>query len=195
MAMVLFYGSWIDRIGLLVCVVFMSISGLFYIIFGQYLFAKVLRFVPLSGFQYGFASISFLILPVVISVFSSIGMGVRWYRILFLEEANKDYVRFARGKGLSDGLVLFRHILKNAMLPILTGVVVIIPSLFLGSLILESFFGIPGLGSYTVDAIMQQDFSIVRAMVYLGSCLYIVGLILTDLSYAWADPRIRLEGA
>ena len=108
----LFYGSWIDRIGLLMCVIFMSISGLFYIIFGQYLFAKVLRFVPLSGFQYGLESISFLILPVVISVFGSIGMGVRWYRILFLEEVNKDYVRFARGKGLSDGLVLFRHILK-----------------------------------------------------------------------------------
>jgi peptide/nickel transport system permease protein len=79
------------------------------------------------------------------------------------------------------------------MIPILTGVVVVIPSLFIGSLIMESFFGIPGLGSYTIDAIHSQDFAIVRAMVFLGSVLYIVGLILTDLSYTLVDPRVRLE--
>ena len=104
----------------------------------------------------------------------------------------KDYVRTARAKGLSEIRVLFSHVLKNGMLPILTGVVVIIPSLFLGSLIMESFFGIPGLGSYTIDAIQQQDFSVVRAMVFIGTLLYILGLILTDISYAMVDPRVRL---
>ena len=105
---------------------------------------------------------------------------------------DKDYVRYARGKGLAEFTVLFKHVLKNALLPILTGLVVIIPSLFLGSLIMESFFGIPGLGSYTIDAIHAQDFEVVRVMVYIGTLLYLIGLILTDLSYALVDPRIRL---
>ena len=111
---------------------------------------------------------------------------------IFLEEINKEYVRTARAKGLSERLVLFRHVLKNAMIPILTGAVVVVPLLFLGSLLVESFFGIPGLGSYTIDAINSQDFAIVRAMVFLGSVLYIIGLVLTDISYTLVDPRIRL---
>ena len=89
--------------------------------------------------------------------------------------------------------VLFRHVLQNAMIPILTGVVVVIPTLFMGALVMESFFGIPGLGSYTIDAIQSQDFAIVRAMVFLGSVLYIAGLILTDISYTMVDPRVRFE--
>ena len=102
-------------------------------------------------------------------------------------------MRTARAKGVSELVVLFRHVLKNAMIPILTGVVVVIPLLFMGSLIIESFFGIPGLGSYTIDAIQSQDFAVVRAMVFIGSVLYIVGLILTDLSYTLVDPRVRFE--
>ena len=117
---------------------------------------------------------------------------IRPFAYEFLEEMGKDYVKTARAKGLTEVRVLFRHVLKNAMLPILTGVVVIIPSLFMGSLVLESFFGIPGLGSYIIDAIQQQDFAIVRAMVYLGSILYIIGLILTDISYTFVDPRVRM---
>jgi peptide/nickel transport system permease protein len=93
---------------------------------------------------------------------------------------------------LSEVRVLFRHVLKNAMIPILTGVVVVLPLLFTGSLITESFFAIPGLGSYTIDAINQQDFAIVRAMVFLGSALYIMGLLLTDISYTLVDPRVKL---
>jgi peptide/nickel transport system permease protein len=89
--------------------------------------------------------------------------------------------------------VLFRHVLRNALIPILTGVVVILPLLFIGSLLTESFFGIPGLGSYTIDAINRQDFAIVRAMVFLGAVLYIIGLLLTDISYTIADPRVRLD--
>ena len=111
----------------------------------------------------------------------------------FLEEVNKDYVRTARAKGLSERAVLYRHVLRNALIPILTGVVVVIPTLFMGSLIMEAFFGIPGLGSYTIEAIQSQDFAIVRAMVFLGSVLYILGLILTDISYTFADPRVRLD--
>jgi peptide/nickel transport system permease protein len=88
---------------------------------------------------------------------------------------------------------MFRHVLKNGLIPILTGVVVVIPTLFLGSLLSESFFGIPGLGSYTIDAIQAQDFAVVRSMVFIGSLLYIVGLILTDISYTLVDPRIRLQ--
>jgi peptide/nickel transport system permease protein len=132
-------------------------------------------------------------LPIIIGVISSAGANVRWYRTLFLEEMNKEYVRTARAKGLPESIVLFRHVLKNAMIPILTGAIVVIPLLFLGSLIVESFFGIPGLGSYTIEAINSQDFAVVRAMVFLGSLLYIIGLILTDISYTLVDPRIRLE--
>jgi len=135
----------------------------------------------------------FLILPIVVGVVAGIGSGARWYRTLFIEEAGQDYVRTARAKGLSEITILFRHILPNAMIPILTGVVVVIPSLFMGSLLMESFFGIPGLGSYMLDAINAQDFAVVRSMVFIGSVLYIMGLILTDISYTWADPRVRLN--
>lgn len=191
--LVFFRGTRLDFAGVVVCVVLLSISGLFYIIAGQWLFAKVLRWVPYSGFVDGLQAMRFLILPVLVGIASRLGAESRFYRTLFLEEAGKDYVRTARAKGLSERVVLFRHVLRNAMLPILTGTVSAIPLLFMGSLISESFFGIPGLGSYTIDAINAQDFSIVRAMVFLGSSLYIVGLILADISYTLADPRVRFE--
>jgi peptide/nickel transport system permease protein len=149
--------------------------------------------VPISGYAGGLDAVRFLILPVLISVVAGIGSSTRWYRTIFLEEIGKDYVRTARAKGLSEMAVLFRHVLKNAMIPILTGVVVVIPLLFMGSLLVESFFGIPGLGSYTIDAINAQDFAVVRSMVFIGSVLYIAGLLLTDLSYTLVDPRVRLQ--
>jgi len=191
--MVLFRSSYLEQAGVVLCVVLMSISSLFYIIGGQFVFAKVLKLVPISGYDDGLAAIKFLILPVLIGVFSGIGSGGRWYRTLFLEEVEKDYVRTARAKGLTETQTLFRHVLQNAMIPILTGVVVVLPLLFMGSLIMESFFSIPGLGSYTIDAINSQDFAIVRAMVFLGSVLYIFGLLLTDISYTLVDPRVRLS--
>ena len=193
MLLAFFRGSYIDVSGVITGVVLISISALFYIIGGQYIMSKLWHLVPISGYTEGVAGFKFLILPVIIAVVGGVGSGTRWYRTIFLEEINKDYVRTARAKGLSELGVLFRHILKNAMIPILTGVVVIIPLLFMGSLLTESFFGIPGLGSYTIDAIHAQDFAIVRAMVFLGSVLYIVGLILTDISYTLVDPRIRLS--
>lgn len=192
MLIAFFRHTYVDLLGVVVCIIMMSISGLFYIIAGQYLMAKIFRLVPISGFAGGILAIKFVALPVMIGVISGIGAGIRWYRTIFLEEMGKDYVRTARAKGLAEYQVLFKHILKNALIPIVTGVVVIIPTLFLGSLIMESFFGIPGLGSYTIDAIRQQDFSIVRAMVFLGTLLYCAGLILTDIAYTMVDPRIRL---
>ncbi len=190
---VMFRGTPLDRSAVIVFVALMSISYLFYIIGGQYLVSKLWRLVPISGFNATLQAWKFLILPVSVGVIAGIGAGARWYRTLFLEESSRDYVRTARAKGLSEIRILFHHILPNALIPILTGVVVVIPSLFMGSLLMESFFGIPGLGSYMLDAIRAQDFAIVRSMVFIGSILYIIGLILTDISYTWADPRVRLN--
>lgn len=191
--LVFFRASYLDFWGVVMCVAMMSISSLFYIIGGQWLVSKVWALVPISGYAPGLDAARFLMLPVCISVIAGVGSNARWYRTIFLEEISKDYVRTARAKGLSELAVLFRHVLKNAMIPILTGVVVVIPLLFMGSLLVESFFGIPGLGSYTIDAINAQDFAVVRAMVFIGSVLYIVGLLLTDISYTLVDPRVRLE--
>ncbi|SDW23383.1 ABC transporter permease [Nitrosomonas oligotropha] len=190
--MVFFRATYIDFLGVVSCVALMSISSLFYIIVGQFLISKLWHWVPISGYETGLDAAKFLFLPVIIGVISSAGSNIRWYRTIFLEEMNKEYVRTARAKGLSERIVLFRHVLGNALIPILTGAVVVVPLLFLGSLLVESFFGIPGLGSYTIDAINSQDFAIVRAMVFLGSLLYIIGLVLTDISYTWVDPRIHL---
>ncbi len=191
--MAFFRATALDFWGVVLCVLMMSVSTLFYIIGGQFLFGKLWNLVPISGYNGGFDAIKFLALPVLIGVISGIGGNARWYRTIFLEEINKDYVRTARAKGLSEARVLFRHVLQNAMIPILTGVVVVIPLLFMGALITESFFGIPGLGSYTIDAISQQDFAIVRVMVFLGSVLYVIGLIMTDVSYTLVDPRVRFS--
>ncbi|MEW6353273.1 MAG: ABC transporter permease [Pseudomonadota bacterium] len=189
--MAFFRATYIDVWGVVLGVVLMSISGLFYIIGGQYLISKLWHLVPISGYDSGFDALKFVALPVIIGVISGIGAGSRWYRTIFLEEIGKDYVRTARAKGLAEPRVLFVHVLRNGLIPILTGAVAVFPLLFMGSLILESFFGIPGLGSYTIDAINNQDFAVVRAMVFLGSVLYIIGLILTDISYTIVDPRVR----
>lgn len=191
--LVFFRLTYLEFWGVALCVALMSVSTLFYIIGGQFLVGKLLQLTPISGYDGGWNALRFVILPVAIGVVSGIGSGVRWYRTLFLEEVEKDYVRTARAKGLSEARVLFSHVLKNAMIPILTGVVVVLPLLFTGSLITESFFAIPGLGSYTIDAINQQDFAIVRSMVFLGSVLYILGLLLTDISYTLVDPRVKLN--
>ena len=191
--MAFFRATYLDFWGVVLCVTMMSVSTLFYIIGGQFLASKLWHLVPISGYADGLDALKFLLLPVVIGVVSGFGTSARLYRTLFLEEMSRDYVRTARAKGLSETTVLFRHVLKNAMIPILTGVVVVIPSLFLGSLISESFFGIPGLGSYTIEAIQSQDFAVVRSMVFVGSVLYIAGLLLTDISYTLVDPRIRLR--
>jgi peptide/nickel transport system permease protein len=192
LGMAFFRATYLDFWGVILCVAMMSVSSLFYIIGGQFLISKLWHLVPISGYAGGLDAAKFLALPVLIGVVGGIGAGSRWYRTLFLEEMGKDYVRTARAKGLAEATVMFRHVLQNALIPILTGVVVVIPLLFMGSLLTESFFGIPGLGSYTIDAIQAQDFAVVRAMVFIGSVLYIVGLLLTDVSYTLVDPRVRL---
>ncbi len=190
--MVFFRSTYLEFWGFTLAVLLLSISSLFYILLGQFLFSKVLKLVPISGFSGGMDAFIFLALPVLIGLVSRLGGEAILFRTLFLEEIGKDYVRTARSKGLSEPRVLFGHVLRNALLPILTSTVAVLPLLFMGALIMESFFGIPGLGSYTIDAINAQDFAVVRAMVFVGSVLYIIGLILTDISYTIADPRIRL---
>lgn len=190
---VLFRATYVDVGSVVLLVAMLSISSLFYIIGGQFILGKLFHLAPISGYDTGLNAWKFLVLPVIVGVVGGIGSGVRWYRTLFLEESAKDYVRTARAKGLDEWRVLFRHVLGNALIPILTGVVAVLPLLFMGSLITESFFGIPGLGSYTIDAIANQDFAIVRSMVFLGAALYILGLLLTDLSYTLVDPRVRLQ--
>lgn len=186
-------GTYIDLSGTIISVVIMSIVYTVYIIVGQYLMGRVLRWFPLAGWRGGLSSWQFLLLPTLIGVVSGLGAQVRFYRTVMLDEINLDYVRTARAKGVGEGPILFKHVLKNASIPIITSTVMAIPFLILGSLLLESFFGIPGLGGITIDAINAQDFATVRAIVFLGSVLYIVGAILTDICYALVDPRVRLD--
>jgi len=189
-----FRETYIDRAGVVACVLAMSVSMLIYILGGQYLIGKLLRWFPISGFDPSPALIArFVALPVLVGLLAGIGSEVRFYRAVFVEEAGRDYVRTARAKGAGDGRVMVRHVLPNAGIPILTNVVVEIPFLFTGSILLESFFGIPGLGSITVDAIHANDFATLRVMVFLGALLFVAGQIATDLAYTLADPRVRLE--
>lgn len=186
-----FRGTYIDGLGVLVSVVLMSVTILVYIIGGQYVLSKVLRWFPISGFDRG-APWRFILLPLAIGLVGGLGSSVRFYRTVFLEEANRDYVRTARSKGVTESAVMLGHVLRNALLPILTGAVMGLLFLFTGSLLMERFFGIPGLGKITVDAIENGDFPMIKANVYIGTLLFIAGNILTDISYTLADPRVRL---
>jgi peptide/nickel transport system permease protein len=190
--LVFFRHTRIDFWGVVLCVLMLSISSLFYIIVGQFLFSRLFKLVPISGYAGGLDALKFLVLPVLLALFARLGSEARLYRAMFLEEVGKDYVRTARAKGLSEQLVLFRHVFKNALIPIITSAGGYLPYIFLGSLVFESFFGIPGLGAYVIDAITGQDFAIVRTMVFIGSLLYIVSYILIDIAYTWVDPRVRL---
>lgn len=186
-------GTYVDRTSTFVAVLMMSVPLPVYIIFGQFFFAKVLRWFPVSGFDPNPAVLArFLFLPVLIGLLASTGSDIRFFRAVFAEQMDADYVRTARAKGARESRILFRHVLPNAMIPIITNVVLAIPFLFTGSLLLEAGFGIPGLGSLTVEAVNANDFSTLRAMVFLGSLLFVLGQLLTDLCYAWADPRVRL---
>lgn len=188
-----FRGTYVDYWGTFLCVLMMSVVYIVYILTGQFVLGKLLKIYPIAGYREGVAGFKFFLLPVVVGIANSFGGGTRLYRTFMLEEMNQDYVRTARAKGVSEQRILFKHVLKNAALPIITSSVATIPSLFLGSLLLESFFNIPGLGNYTVDAIQNADFAVVRAMVFLGTLLTIIGYILTDIAYGLVDPRIRLE--
>jgi peptide/nickel transport system permease protein len=186
--------SLLDRATRLGCVLLMSVPILLYIVAGQYLFGKVLRWFPISGFDPSPDVIArFLALPVLIGLAANLGQEIRFYRTLFLEERNRDYVRTAYAKGCSPGQAMRRHVLRNALIPILTDVVIEIPFLFTDAILLESFFGIPGLGTMTVDAVNGNDFATLRVMVFLGALLFIAGQLMTDIAYTLVDPRVRLE--
>jgi peptide/nickel transport system permease protein len=191
--LVMFRHTLFDLWGVIALVLMLSISALFYVIVGQFLFARVLKLVPISGFADGWDAIRFLVLPVVLSVLSRLGTEARLYRAMFLEEIGKDYVRTARAKGLSETVVMFRHVLRNALIPIITSAGGYLPYVFMGSLVFEGFFGIPGLGAYVIEAIGKQDFAVVRTMVFVGSVLYVASYILIDVAYTWVDPRVRLN--
>ena len=190
--LVMFRRTRLDLAGVVLCVVMLSISSLFYVIVGQLMFSRVLKLVPISGYMPGLDAIKFLVLPVLLSLVARLGGEARLYRAMFLEEMGKDYVRTARAKGLSESVVLFRHVLRNALIPIITSAGAYLPYVFMGSLVFESFFGLPGLGAYVIEAITKQDFAVVRTMVFLGSLLYVATYVLIDLAYTWADPRVRL---
>lgn len=189
-----FRETYIDRMGVFLCVLAMSISALLYIIGAQFLIGKVLRWYPISGFDMDLLMMPrFLAMPLMVGLLSGIGGDVRFYRTVFLEESSRDFVRTARAKGASEARIMTHHVLRNALIPILTRVVLAIPFLFMGALLLEAFFGIPGLGSMMVDAIQANDFSTMRTMVYIGSLLFILGQVVTDISYGLVDPRVRVE--
>ena len=189
-----FRETYIDRMGVFLCVLAMSVSTLLYIIGAQFLIGKVLRWYPISGFDADLLLLPrFLALPLLVGVISGIGGDVRFYRTVFLEESGRDFVRTARAKGAGEVRIMTHHVLRNALIPILTRVVLAIPFLFMGSLLLEAFFGIPGLGSMMFDAIQANDFSTMRTMVYVGSLLFIFGQVATDISYGLVDPRVRVE--
>ncbi|MAI79133.1 MAG: peptide ABC transporter permease [Deltaproteobacteria bacterium] len=189
-----FRETYIDRTGVVLAVLAMSVSILLYIIGAQYIIGRVLHWFPISGFDADPRVIlRFLALPILVGLCAGIGGDLRFYRTVFLEESNTDYVRTARAKGCGEARIMSRHVFRNSLIPLLTRVVLAIPFLFMGSLLLESFFGIPGLGAITVDAIQGNDFSVLRTMVYIGSLLFVGGQILTDLSYGLVDPRVRLE--
>jgi peptide/nickel transport system permease protein len=190
--LVMFRNSRLDFWGVVACVLMLSISSLFYIIVGQYLFSRVLKLAPISGYAPGLDAVKFLVLPVALSLIARLGGEARLYRAMFLEEIGKDYVRTARAKGLSEQVVMFRHVLRNALIPIITSAGSYLPYVFLGSLVFESFFGLPGLGAYVIEAISKQDFAVVRTMVFVGSLLYIATYALIDIAYTWVDPRVRL---
>ena len=187
-----FRATYLDLWVVVICVAFMSVSILVYILGGQWLFAQHMSLFPVYGYSFHLDMVKFLLLPVGIAILGELGGDVRFYRMILLEEVGRDYVRTARAKGLSERLILFKHVLKNAMIPILTNTVLAIPFLFMGALLLERFFGIPGRGNMTVQGVTEGDTAVMGAMVYLGALLFAVGNLATDISYTLVDPRVRL---
>lgn len=192
---VAFYrGKGIDLFVRFFCIAGMSISALTYILAFQWIFAFELGWFEISGFEYGFPDfIPYIALPAIIWIILSLGPDVRFFRTVILDEIYQDYVRTARAKGLSEVSILLKHVLRNAMIPIITYVVIQIPFLILGALLLESFFGIPGLGGITLNALNSSDFPVIKAMAILSSVIYILFSLLSDILYTFADPRVKLK--
>ena len=187
-------GKGIDLFVRVCCIAGMSISALAYILFFQWFFAYKLGWFEISGFEEGFPNfISYIALPAIIWIVLSIGPDVRFFRTVILDEIYQDYVRTARSKGLSEITILLHHVLRNAMIPIITYVVIQIPSLILGALLLENFFSIPGLGGMTLNALNSSDFPVMKAMAIISSVGYIIFGLISDILYTVADPRIKFK--
>ncbi|MEN8255351.1 MAG: ABC transporter permease [Verrucomicrobiota bacterium] len=184
-----FRNQFIDRFLVVTAVALMSINYLVFIIVGQYFLAYKQGVFPVWGYE----SARYLVLPAIIGIISGLGSNIRFYRTIMLDEMYKDYVRTAFAKGVSKPRALFVHVLKNAMIPIITNVVIAIPFLYTGSLLLEKFFGIPGLGYLGVTAVLSSDIDVVRALVLIGALMFVVANLLTDICYAAADPRVKLK--
>jgi peptide/nickel transport system permease protein len=181
--------TWIDRFFVIVSVALMSFPYLVWIVGGQYLLGFKLGLFPVWGFE----TIRYIALPVTIGVFSGLGSELRFYRTVMLDEMHRDYVRTAHAKGVSRAGMLFKHVLKNAMIPIITNTGISISFLYTGNLLLESFFGIPGLGYLGINAINSSDVDVVRAIVLVGAIIFVIANLLTDLCYALVDPRVKLK--
>jgi peptide/nickel transport system permease protein len=193
--LVAFYrGKLIDKFVLVISISLMSISSLAYILFGQWFFGYKLGWFEISGYEHGFPQfIPYVTLPILIYVVIEIGPLTRFFRAVILDEVYQDYVRTARAKGLSEVKIMFKHVLKNAMVPIITFLIIEIPALILGILLVETFFSIPGLGGMTVKAINNSDFPVIKAMTVLSAVGFIVFNVLTDVLYTVVDPRMRLK--
>ncbi len=183
-----FCGGWVDKAVLVFSTVLMSVNYVVWVLAGQFLLAFKCGLFPIWGFESAF----YLVLPVMVGIVSSLGTDVRFFRAAILDEIYKPYVRTARSKGLSRARILVKHVLRNSLIPIVTYVSLSIPFLFTGSLLLETFFGIPGLGNVSLNAIHSADMAVVRAVVVLGALLYQGVNLITDLLYAALDPRVRL---
>ncbi len=187
-------GKGIDLFIRIFCIAMMSISSLVYILIFQKFFAFDLGLFEISGYEYGFPNfIPYVALPVIIWIVLSLGPDIRFYRTLILDEIYQDYVRTARAKGLSEKKILFKHVLRNALIPVITYTVVNLPFLILGSLLLESFFSIPGLGSIILDALNASDFPVLKAMAILSATAYIIFTLISDILYTMVDPRVKLN--
>ena len=181
--------SLLDRSLVAVCVALMSVNYIVWIVLGQYFLAYRLRLFPVWGFE----SWANLLLPVLVGVATGLGANVRFYRTVILEETRKDYVRTALAKGLPVRRILFRHVLKNALGPVIVNVSLSLPYLFTGSILLESFFGIPGLGYLGINAIHSSDVAVIRAVVLVSALLFVLANLLADLALAAVDPRVKLS--
>lgn len=185
-------GTVWDVTAVIICVVGMSIPYLSFIIFGQYFFAYKLNWFPIIYLPEE-PMIKSVGLPILIGILAGLGGELRFYRTIMLDEMRNDYVRTAFAKGLTTTKVLFKHVLKNAMIPIITNIVLAIPVLILGSFLLERFFGIPGLGYLMIEAIGSRDYFVINAMTFIFSLLIVVFTLLADICYAFVDPRISLK--
>lgn len=186
-------GKFIDKVITVLSTLFMAFPYLALIIIGQTLFSYKLKIFPISGWGFGIERLRYLILPWILITFANLGGSVRYYRTVFVEEVNKDYVRTAKAKGLSLNKIMYTHVFKNALIPILTSVIMSIPGLLLGALLTERFFSIPGIGDLTVTAVSSYDMPVLKAMVVVYTLFFIFFSIITDISYSMVDPRVKLS--